>query len=218
MVDEQQHHGLIEEIEQEADEDLHPLLKKILDNIKPIGLGIAGVVLAVGVYSGYQSMQGSKLEDARTHLGTLLAEQDATARIEALQTFLKQAPKSLQTGIALELAKSGMEADRLDVALNAWKRLSGESDPTLRTVAGLGQARVLSMQGKDKEALELLNGLKSKAPEGYGVILSTQIAECAERSGNAAASLAAYQDMKNEAKGQDTAFIDYKIAMLNKKL
>ena len=216
MADEQHHHGIIEEIEQEADEDLHPFLKKIVDNIKPIGLGIAGVVLAVGVYSGYQSMQESKVEDARAHLGTILTEQDPAARIESLQSFLKQAPKSLQTGISLELAKSGMESDRLDVALDAWKQLSGESDPTLRTVAGLGQARVLSMQGKDKEALEILTALKNTAPEGYGVILNTQIAECADRAGETAKALAAYQDIKNEAKGQDTSFIDYKIASLSK--
>jgi predicted negative regulator of RcsB-dependent stress response len=217
MVDEQKHPGFIDEIEQEADEDLHPLLKKILDNVKPIGLGIAGVILAVGVYSGYQSFQESKVEDARTRLGSILAQQDTDARIDALQDFLKQAPESLRTGISLELAKSGMAADRLDVALNAWKRLAAESDPTLRTVAGLGQARVLSMQGKDGEALDLLVSLKSNAPEGYGAILSTQIAKCAERVGDTTRALAAYQDMKNQAKGQDTAYIDYKIAKLSDK-
>jgi len=217
MADEHSHKAIIEEIEQEADEDMHPLLKKILDNVKPIGLGIAGVVLAVGVYSGFQSLQDSKVEEARAQLGTILAEQDTDARIDALQSFRTEAPDSLQTGISLELAKSGMASDRLDVALDAWTRLTANSDSTLHMVAGLGRARVLSMQGKDKEALDVLSSLKTKDHEGYAAILNTQIAESAERAGDTTLALAAYQDMKNQAKGQETSYIDFKIAMLSKQ-
>ena len=91
-------------IEQEMDSDIHPLLKKILDNIKPIGITIGGIVVAVAVYSGVTTYQESQREKAVSELGVIMTMADQTARIQKLEAFAASGPKELRSAAQLELA------------------------------------------------------------------------------------------------------------------
>jgi hypothetical protein len=205
---------ILKTIEQEIDSDIHPLLKKILDNIKPIGLAVGGIVAAVAVYSGVTSYQQSQHAKAVSELGGIMVLADQAARTERLQAFAQSGPADLRPAAQLELAKVFVTAGDYDKAVTAWKAVG--QNPGMKAVAGLGEAKALSLKGDYAGAVTVLSALKKDAGEELAPAISSSLAFAAEKAGQTDVAIAEYEAMKAKAGGND-AFLEYKIGKLKAK-
>ncbi|GAU07692.1 tetratricopeptide repeat protein [Desulfoplanes formicivorans] len=213
-----QHLNIIDEIEHEADQDLHPLLKKILDNLKPIGLGLGALILLVGAYSGYTTYTGIQANKLTNALGTILLEQDPAKRITSLNQFLQEHPSALSVGPLLELANTAMTSKDYTTAASAWARVADKTEGDIHILASMGQARALSLDGKYKEALTILEAIDTVSAKDFATPLARQIAFVAEQNGDWEKALAAYQELKAAGAVTNTAFLDMKIADIKAKM
>ena len=80
MAKEKKSQGVMEELEGEVNEDLHPLLKKVEEHIKTIGLVVGLIILSAAAYSGYDYYQEKSFEQAKTKLGDILAEKQGPSK------------------------------------------------------------------------------------------------------------------------------------------
>ena len=207
-------HDILKTIEQEMDSDIHPLLKKILDNIKPIGIAVGGVVAAVAVYTGVSSYQSSQHEKAVSQLGSIMVLDDQAARAEKLQSFVQSGPEGLRPAAQLELARIFMDSGEYDKAAAAWKALAPNAN--MKTLAGLGEAKALVFKGDYAGAVTILSALKKDAGEEFAGAISANLAFAAEKAGQADLAIAEYEALKTKESGND-AFLDYKIGKLKAK-
>lgn len=205
---------ILKTLEQEIDSDIHPLLKKILDNIKPIGMTVGGIVVAVAVYTGVNSWQQSQHDKAVSELGGIMVLADQAARTEKLQAFAQSGPADLRSAAQLELAHVFMESGEYDKAVTAWKAVGQSAG--MRAVGGLGEARALALKGDYAAAVTVLSGLKKDAGEEYAGAISSNLAFAAEMAGQTDLAIAEYESMKSLAGGED-AFLNYKISQLKAK-
>lgn len=214
MVERNEPADILKTIEQELDQDMHPLLKKILDNIKPIGLAVGGIVIAVAVYSGVNSWQQSRHDTAVSELGRIMVLGDQAARAEKLQAFSLSGPADLRPAAQLELARIYTEAGEHDKAIEAWKAVGQNAD--MRVVAGLGEARALMLKGDHAAAVGVLSGLKKDAGEEFAGAISSSLAFAAEKAGQTDLAIAEYEALKSRSGGDDT-FLNFKINQLKAK-
>lgn len=205
---------ILRTIEQEMDSDIHPVLKKILDNIKPIGLAVGGVVAAVAVYAGVSSYQETQHAKAVSELGAIMTTDDSAARLERLQAFAASGPKSLRTAAQLELARIGMDKGEYLDAAQAW-RAAGQN-PDIRVIAGLGEAKALILGGEPAKAVDILSSLKKGASEEFAAAISANLAFAAEQAGQIDLAVSEYEALKSRESGNE-AFLDYKIGTLKSK-
>ncbi len=216
-----QHRDILEEIEQEADQDLHPFLQAILDNLRPIGAGIVAIILTVGAWSGYTTYQGiqdKKLNDA---LGTILMEQDMDKRITSLNTFLKEHPSAMPVATLLEVANAAMNGKDYPEAASAWAKIAKKTKGSVKVVALMGQAQALSLDGKYKEALSVLETIATAdaaAAKNFTTPLTRQKAFAAEQAQDWKKALTAYEELKTSGNVTNTAFLDMKIARIKAKM
>ncbi|UTF51686.1 hypothetical protein NLA06_07320 [Desulfomicrobium sp. ZS1] len=201
-------------IEQEMDSDIHPLLKKILDNIKPIGITVGGIVVAVAVYSGVTTYQESQHEKAVSELGVIMTMADQTARIEKLEAFTASGPKELRSAAQLELARIFMDQNEYEKAAGAWRSVGQSTD--IRVIAGLGEAKALILKGEHAKAVEILSGLKKDASQEFLPAISANLAFAAEKAGQIDLAISEYEALKSKESGNE-AFLDYKIGTLKSK-
>lgn len=210
----------MQQIESEADSTLHPLLEKILNNLKLIGLIIGGIVLIAAGISGYKLYQNHRAEQATARLGEILSVEAPGARAEKLAEFAQNAPSNLAAGIELELARSLMQNKDYKQAAKTFADLKN-MDEDLLPIAVLGQAKALQLAGDYGRALKVLEEHKGKLPKEYKRPLKNMLAFCAEKSQNWQKALAAYQELKSEssmAQGQGrTGFFDFKIKQMQEK-
>ncbi|WP_457571620.1 tetratricopeptide repeat protein [Desulfovulcanus sp.] len=217
MSEQEKVKNIIQEIEEEVDETIHPFLEKILNNLKPIGITIAAIVLAAGLYSGYNFYQQSQQEKAANELGNILALKDNKAKANALEVFLKKAPEPLKIGVQLELARVYMQNKDYKQAAQTFGRLQ-EVDEIFKPVAVLGQVKALELNKQYAQALEILEKNKQAFPKEYNDQVAQRIAFLAEKVEDWTKALAAYEELKANVQGGETKFFDYKIQTLKKKV
>lgn len=205
---------ILKTIEQEMDSDIHPILKKILDNIKPIGIAVGGIVVAVAVYTGVTSYQESQRNKAISELGSIMVMADENARIAKLESFSQSGPASLRPAAQLELASVFMAKGEYDKAANAWQAL--EKVDGMRMVAGLGQAKMMMRKGDYTQAVSLLSTLKKDAGEEFSSAVASTLAFAAEKAGQKDLAIAEYEFLKSKEPGNE-AFLEFKIATLKAK-
>jgi len=205
---------LLKAIEMEADSDMHPLLKAILDNIKPIGMVLGGIVVAVGIYSGITSYQESQHAKAVSALGSIMITNDPAARTQKLEDFVKTGAVDLRIAAQLELAKTYMDAKEYDKAAAAWQAVSVGA--SMKTVAGLGEAKALMFKGDYAKATDILLGLKKDAGDDYAQLISSTLAFAAEKAGKNDIALGEYETLKTKS-GSNTTYLDHKILTLKGK-
>lgn len=205
---------ILKTIEQEMDTDIHPLLKKILDNIKPIGIAVGGIVTAVAIYSGVTSYQEAQHAKAVSELGSIMILADKSARTEKLEAFAQSGPKELRPAVQLELAQIFMNEGNFDKAAGAWQ-VVGKNEG-MRVIAGLGEAKAFILKGEFAKAVEILSGLKKDAGEEFAPAISANLAFAAEKAGQTDVALAEYEALKSKESGNE-AFLDYKISTLKPK-
>ncbi len=211
----------IHKIEEEVTEDIHPLLKKIHEHIKIIGSIIGGIIFVAACYSGYQLYHQHRIETAKNRLATIYAQGSKQEKIKDLKSFLGQAPGNMRQGILFELARDCMQEKRYDQAASYWKQLRTSSDDiNIRTVAGLGQAKSLRLQGQVQKSLKVLGTILTKAPKSYHRNIYIEIATAAELGQNWQKALSAYKKIQSSQNltNQKDNFIEYKISQLKQKV
>jgi len=213
--------GVVEQLEQikkaVPDTSQRPFDFLVL-NMKPIAIGCGLIILAAGAYSGFKYWRAAQLAKAADAMGVVLIERaDPAARVTGLEEFLKDAPSGLKATGQLELATAAMLAKQYDKAASAWTELEGSPSPDLQVVAGIGHAKCLALLDKPQEALTLLQGLKTKAPEAYAGAITRQIAVAAEAAGNPQAAAAAYEELAGKAEGSSKPFYVFKANQLKQK-
>lgn len=207
---------LLRTIEQEMDSDLHPFLKKILDNIKPISWAIVGIIAVAATYTAVTSYQDRQTTKAVSQLGNILMLTDQNAKSEQLEAFALSAPGNLRIAAQLELAKVYGDAKNYAQAAKAWQAVAKSGGAEMRTIATFGEAQNYIFQGEYAKAVDLLTGLKQDAIDEYQVVISTTLAFAAEKSGQTELALAEYQSLKT-TDSANISYLDYKIAQLTPK-
>lgn len=205
---------ILRTIEQEMDSDIHPVLKKILDNLKPIAIAVGGVIAAVAVYAGVSSYQETQHAKAVSELGAIMTTEDAAARLEKLRAFAQSGPKTLRTAAQLELARVSMDKGEFLDAAQAWRAVGENADT--RVIAGLGEAKALVLGGEPAKAVEILSALKKDASEEFAAAISANLAFAAEQAGQIDLAVSEYEALKSKESGNE-AFLDYKIGTLKSK-
>ena len=214
MEEREQTSDILKTIEQEMDSDIHPLLKKILDNIKPIGITIGGIVTAVAVYAGVTSYQEAQHEKAVSELGSIMILADQNVRAEKLQGFVQSGPTELRPAAQLELARIFMDQNNYEKAAEAWHSVGQDAD--IRVIAGLGEAKARILGGEPAKAVEILSALKKDASQELAPAISANLAFAAEKAGQTDLAISEYEALKSKESGNE-AFLDYKIGMLKSK-
>jgi len=205
---------ILKTIEQEMDAGVHPVLKKILDNLKPIGIAVGGVVAAVAVYAGVTSYQESQYEKGVSELGVIMTTDDPSARAGKLQAFAQSGPKALRTAAQLELARIHMDQGEFGNAAEAWRSVGQNADT--RIIAGLGEAKALILGGEPAKAVEILSTLKKSAGEEFVAAISANLAFAAEQAGQIELAISEYEALRSKESGNED-FLDYKISTLKSK-
>ena len=221
MTDKQnipQENDFIGEIAQEADHDLHPFLKKILDNMQPIAIGIGAIILVVGGYTGYTSYAKNQTVKLNNELGTILTMDDSAKQIPSLHEFIEKNPSFMSVGTLMELANAEMKNKNYQEAADAWAKVAAQTDKDIKILALMGQARALSLQKKYKDALAILEGIDPLVGKDFATPLGRQIAFTAEQTGDWKKALAAYEGLKTDGAVTNTAFLDMKIAAIKAKM
>ena len=214
--------GVIEQLEQmkkaAPDDTAQRLLDFLVENLKSIALGCAAVVLAVGIYAGVNHWRANQAAKAADVLGVLLIQKtEPKARVDALETFLKDAPGSLRPAVLLELAASAMVSKQYVKASTAWTELEGSSSPDMKVIAGIGHAKSLLLEGKAPEALTLLKALKANSPQSYAMPVTRQLAVAAEQAGDTKTALEAYTELAAKADGPGKPYFEFKANQLKAK-
>jgi len=204
----------------ELGDGMHPLLRKLQENIKIIAVVAGAFVLVFGGYAIYDYVQTKRLASAGEQLGKILVSTGGEERVTALEAFVASAPAALETSGLMELAAALKNQERHEEALEVWNQLQGQVDPTLEPVVVLGKSEALESLGRPDEALTLLEGFKAGAPEPYMPTVDRRIAELAEESGDMAKALAAYRELEQyERLGPSVKeYLRYKIAQLEAKV
>jgi predicted negative regulator of RcsB-dependent stress response len=221
MTDNEQKGNILHRVEEEVNEEIHPLLQKIHDNVKLIGLVLGSVVLIAAGVTGYKYFKQTRLQNAKSTMSSLLTQNQGQELITALEGFLPEAPEAVKQAVRLELAKQSMEQESYEAAATYWQQAAqGSSDPNLRTVAGLGQAKALRFAGQPEQSLQLLESLQSEAPAEYERTLLYEVAVTAEAAGQWQRALTAYEELHSMAEltSKRGNFIEYKIGMLQNML
>jgi len=146
----------------EDDEQLEALKKWWAENGTSV---IAGIVLGVGGlvgWKGWTSYQTNKAEMASTHynaMTTAVMDKPSENLLENVTSLQEDYSSTPYAALAsLELAKRNAESSDLDVVAQQlrWAMEHG-SQESIKHVARIRLARVLSAQNKNDEALEILS-------------------------------------------------------------
>lgn len=208
--------NILHTIEQEMDSDLHPFLKKILDNIKPIGLAVTGIIAVVAIYSGISTYQSSQKTQAASELGAILITDDGADRLQRLEAFAHSGHKDLRLAARLELAKTLMNEGEYSKAADIWRGIAPNVSSEIKIIAGLGEAKALMAQGEFAQAVEVLTRIKVKTGTGFAPTISSILVFAAEKADQKDLALAEYETLKAQGEG-NSDFLDYKINLLKTK-
>lgn len=203
----------------EGGEDMHPLLKWIVDHVRLLATCLAAVLVIGAGIGGYNYYKREALNSASAELGAILTEKSGKELVSALDGYTSAAPEAMVPAVLFELAKASLKEKDYDTAMKAWDKLSARVGDDAIWVVKLGRAQTLSLSGKTAEALPILQDVKDNGPKTYTASVNQMLATQAEKSGDLALALSAYQDLlASNTDGQRKAFIEYKISQLNKKL
>ncbi len=209
--------GFLERIMSEADDSAHPFLQKIQDNIKIIFLVVGLVLFIAAAYSLNSFWQERKINQANSQMQAIMAQDNPKARVAELETFLDNAPNRLKGAILMEMARASMDMGEYERAADSFGKLSS-FDRDMRPVALLGKAKAYELMEEHGQALRTLQEESAAIPDEFKVQYLNLLSFNAERAGDYASALDAYERLKEGAQATDIGFIEYKIETLRQKL
>ena len=201
----------------EVADEVHPALKAIGENIKPILVIIVIFLLGLGGYQVVRSHMANQRKAAEDDLGRIELLADAGEKRQALEVFLTEGPSDLKQGVLFELIGACMDLGDYDAALGYWDQLERPEGTDLGVIADLGKAKTLSLAGRNEEALALLDSLRSTAPEAFDSSIVRLTATIAEAAGDLARAKAAFEELYGMGSGE-SPYLEFKIARLAKLL
>ena len=208
-------------ISSEINEQVSPLLKKLTENLKQIGLVFGAIILVAAVVTGYKYYRITTLENAQARMGEIMLQDDPLKRIKDLEAFLPDSPKKLKPAIRLQIASQAMEHGEYELAAEYWERISStQQDEELAVIASIGRANALHLQGETGQAMDILSGLQREAPEAFSQNINYALASVAEASQDWETSLKAYEQLKSASglTGSNTEYLEHKITQLQEKI
>jgi cytochrome c-type biogenesis protein CcmH/NrfG len=209
--------GLLDRIMSEADDSAHPILQKIQEHIYKIVLVLGLVLFIAAAYSLHSFWQERKINLANAEMEAIMVQADPHARMSQLETFLDKAPDRLKGAIFLEMARTSMDMEEYEKAADSFGQL-GKFDRDMRPVALLGKAKAYELMEEHGRALRTLQEESSAIPDEFQVQYLNLMSFNAERAGDYAAALDAYERLKDKVQGSEIDFIEYKIKILRQKL
>lgn len=218
MLPHQPHDHTSGHVEQGSKDDLHPLLRKITENLKLIGVVLGAIVLVAAGYSGFTLFKQRQIAAAQNELGQILTQQNPEQAAQAMADFLPQAPSSMRQGVRLEMARLSMEAEDYAQAQNAWQGLldSTPSEDPLHTVATFGLAKTQRLQDQPENALQTLEDIRGDIAEPYRQFLLTELAATAEAAQEWQTAISTYKTLRDSQDTRQKDFLEYKINQLQK--
>lgn len=175
---------LLDSIQSEVSREASPILEFLVKHSRKIVLAFAVLivlVLAAGAFSFYTVSQKRETREA---LGKILVMPETQAKIAALESFADGAGPGVRTAAFMALANSATLQNMPEKAMRAWSEVAKTADAATRLAANLAQASALHRQGKDAEALTLLEGLLASAPADAQATVNSLIVSVAESLGN----------------------------------
>ncbi|MCA1744013.1 MAG: tetratricopeptide repeat protein [Desulfovibrionales bacterium] len=204
--------GFLDRIMSEADDSAHPFLEKIQENIKLIGIIAAAAIIIFSVYSLNSFWQERKISQANSKLESILSQEDPESRLSMLEEYLTEAPDRVKGAILLETARTSMNMEDYSRAADSFNQLS-DLDSDMRPIAVLGSAKAYELKGNNQQAVDTLKN--ESLPDEFKVQYLTLLSFNAEKAGDNALALDAYEKLLKEAQGADVGFIEYKIELLS---
>ncbi|MEJ5242051.1 MAG: hypothetical protein WHT64_00645 [Desulfomicrobiaceae bacterium] len=204
------HPDLLHNLQQEMDDDLHPVLRWIVDHIKALGIAAATLVALVAGWSALEHYQDVQLARTQEALARLAQQPPSTQTVAGLKALAAEHPKIAVAALLEAAVHAGALQDSAEEA-GLWQHVATRAD-SLTAVATLAQVQALMRAQRFAEALALTQ--QTSWPEGLKPLALSAQAFAAESAGKPAQALAAYQELKTLVSG--SPYIDAKITLLQK--
>ena len=190
--------SLFDKMSSEVTPEVSPLLQFLVNNVRRIFIGVVFCVIAGAGYGIYSWQTHKQMEQAQNDLGKILVMPDSTARLEKLNEFRGKAPTEMKTAVVLAVANAATEAKKYEEAAKAWDELAKDSRSSLYATALIGKAQSLSMVGKDKEALAVLESSTLPPNSNANSLVNSMIVDLAEKTEDMAKAIAACEKLITE--------------------
>lgn len=210
---------LLQALKEDISPEATPALQFLMDHAKTISsIVIAGVLIAVAIIV-YQWNHKNNIAKAKSDVAAILVSKTGADKINALEALLPDVPSEIVAGVYLDMAYTAVGINDPVKAADAWDKVyNSANDPALKAVAGLGKAKALADQGKDAEALVILDTVSSTTDAAMLPQLQMEIAVLAEKSGDLQKSKAAYEALLGTVNSFDKAFIVSQIESLDQRI
>lgn len=175
--------GLVDSLQSEVADEASTLLSFLVAHAGKIAAAIVIFIAAIGGYWFYESHSAGNRAAEAAELGKILVISDPGMRMERLEAFVKDAPESVRRSAWFSILETASVLEDNDKLYQAWKAI-GDMDAAIKLPAALGMANALTAQEKYKEALELLEGFATSAPDSGSAQLNIRIALLAEMQGD----------------------------------
>lgn len=175
---------LLDSIQSEVSREASPMLDFLVKHALKIFLALIALIAVIVVFGVWNYLGNSKQRDAEEALGKILIMPDTTAKLEALEAFADSASDKRKNAALMALARSATAQGQPEKAAEAWSRVAQSADAPIRMVAGIAQANALSAQGKNAEALVILESMLLSAPSESLPMINSHIVLLAEQMGN----------------------------------
>ncbi len=202
---------LLNEIQSEVSSEAAPLLDFLMRHGISIMAGLAlfvAVLLGYGAYTWYDT---SKTEEAQLELSRIVLANVGEKRIEALETFSKTAPESINMSTLLALAETAASMQNYSLAATYFgKIVNADPDGPIGTMAALNQGQALILAKKYGDAAPVLEGLLSRVVDNQRNVVRNALAEALLLMGDTAKAKQLFEAMANESQGAEADFYRYR--------
>ena len=208
-------------IEEEMNEEIHPLYRKLRENLREIGIVLGAIILVAASITGYKYYQQHTIKSTQQEFEKILTSTQGKNTVQKLDNLLSAAPSALKQSILMEVCKRSMNQEMYSQAAGYWTQLSETtSDSNIEVIAKLGKAKALRLQDKNQEAMQVLQDLSQDAPKAFKKSINFELAVVSEKQNDWQKALSAYQDLLADSKlgGKRQQYIRYKISRIKQKL
>lgn len=203
----------LDHLHQEVNQEASPMFDFLVKHAKVIAGVALGAVAAAAVYAGVTAWSGYSERKAQEEFAQVLSTTGEN-RVEALKAYVDEAPETVRGGALFELAGALMAEGRYGEAVPVWAELKGEGRPEMRTLASMGMARCLLLDGQTDQALQMAEAIVADAPESMTAPANRLLAACAEAAGEPTLAATALQAVLDSGQAQDAPLLSYRIKTL----